>query len=512
MKNELIVFDTTLRDGEQSPGCRMNPSSKLLIAEQLERLGVNIIEAGFPIASHDEERAVSQISQKIKKSTICALSRTREEDINSAARSLEKSAISPRIHTFVATSDVHIEKKLRRSPNEILDMIRRSVSLAKKYVDDVQFSPEDAARTGRDFLTKAVKVAIENGATTVNIPDTVGYAVAREQYELIKYLMDIFTNTILSIHCHNDLSCAVSNTLAGIEAGARQFECCVLGIGERAGNAQLESVVMALKTRADYYNINVGLNCKEIGKTARLVSSIIGKPIPDNLPIVGGNAFAHGGGIHKDGVLKDRKTYEIMTPEDVGWKGDSNPLTKHSGRHSLKIKLENIGYEVEQDILEVIYEKFIDLADVKVFVYDDDLHLLLQEAFVERKAKQESLIIIEKINYACFGENISAEITVSQNGNRFTAKGRGDGSVASIWDAILNALRKNNIFNSEPTLEYFNIGKSTGGIEAIGLVDIKIENNNSVAYGRGSDTDILLAFAKAAVAAINHLLETPIKV
>jgi len=522
MKNEtektiekVVIFDTTLRDGEQSPGCKMDVSSKILVAKQLGRLKVDVIEAGFPIASEGDFEAVSQIAQSISESTICALSRTREEDIERAVRALEKAKRPPRIHTFVATSDVHMEKKLRKSPEEVLEMVVKSVKLARKYVDDVEFSPEDAARSGKEFLAKIVKAAIESGATTINIPDTVGYSVGREYQDLIKYLREQvpeLNSVVLSAHCHNDLGLAVANTLSGIEAGIRQLECCVLGIGERAGNAQLEAVVMALRTRSDYYRVQVALDTKELGRTARLVASIIGKPIPDNLPVIGGNAFAHGAGIHQHGVLMERTTYEIMKAEDVGWEGESTPLVKHSGRHALKNRLKALGYQPNEELLEMVYKKFIDLADSKTYVYNDDLLLLVQEVLEKKEAVAGHLIVVQRVDYHRVSDKLSATVTLSQNGIEFEASGRGDGPVASIWDAVVKAVSRQGILKAKLELKDFNIGKATGGVEAVGLVTLRVESEQQIGYGRGSDTDIVSAFAKALVAAINHLLQVPVKV
>jgi len=511
---KIVIFDTTLRDGEQSPGCKMDVSSKILVAKQLARLGVDVIEAGFPIASEGEFEAVSKISQSVLGPTICALARTKEEDIRRAAQVLERAKKTPRIHTFVATSDVHMEKKLRKSPDEILEMVAQSVALAKKYVDDVEFSPEDAARSGREFLAEVVKAAITAGATTINIPDTVGYSVGREYYNLIKYLREKvpeLNSVVLSAHCHNDLGLAIANTLSGVEAGIRQLECCVLGIGERAGNAQLEAVVMALRTRSDYYKVQVALDTTELGRTARLVASVIGKPIPDNLSIVGGNVFRHGAGIHADGVLKDRATYEIMRPEDVGWEGESMPLTKHSGKRALKFRLENLGYQVDKEFLERIYKKFTDLADSKIYVYNDDLHLLVQEILTKREAVVTHLIVVRRVDYHRVEDRLSATVTLSQNGIEFEASGSGNGPVASIWDAVVKAVSRQGILKAELELKDFNVGKATGGVEAVGLVTLRVESNGQIGYGRGSDTDIAFAFAKALVAAINHLLQVPVK-
>ena len=517
---KIIVFDTTLRDGEQSPGCQMDADSKSIIARQLARLGVDVIEAGFPISSEGDFQAVERIAREVQGPTICVLARTKKEDIETAARALEKAQKPPRIHTFVGTSAVHMEKKIRKSPQEILEMVAQSVVLAKKYVDDVEFSPEDSARTGLDFLKEVVEVAVEAGATTINIPDTVGYGVGDEYSNIISIVRQVIArkspSVVTSTHCHNDLGLAVANTLAGVRAGARQIECCVSGIGERAGNAQLEAVVMALKTRTDYYGVEVGINTQELGPTARLVSSVIGKPISDNLPVVGGNAFAHSAGIHQDGVLKERTTYEIMKPEDVGWKGETFPLTKNSGRHALKERLKALGYEVDDDLLKEVYGRFTKLADVKTYVFNGDLHLLMQEILTEKRADREHLITVERVDYHRIYDTLSATVALSKNGKTFESSGAGDGPASSIWDAITKTLERMGL---EETLSFplklrdFNVGKGPGGVEAVGLVTLRIESQDSrMAYGRGSDTDIVVAFAKAQVAAINHLLQAPIRI
>lgn len=506
-----MIFDTTLRDGEQSPGCQMDVRSKILVAKQLERLKVNVIEAGFPISSEGDFKAVLKIAQLISGATICALARTRKEDILRAAEALEKAKRSPRIHVFVATSDVHMEKKLRKSPEEIVEMAVNSVRLARKYVDDVEFSPEDASRTGREFLAKIVKAAIEAGATTINIPDTVGYSVGREYQDLIKYLrqeVPELNSVVLSTHCHNDLGLAVANTLSAIEAGARQLECCVLGIGERAGNAQLEAVVMALKTRSDYYKVQIGLDTRELEKTARLVASIIRKPIPDNLPVVGRNAFAHGAGIHQDGVLKERATYEIMKPEEVGWESESFPLVKHSGRHGLQARLKALGYQFNKELLEKLYKKFIDLADSKTYVDNDDLYPLVQEVLGEAAARDS--ILLERIEYHCVDKSSSAKVTLSQNGVEFEASGRGESPLVSIWDAVVKAVSP--MVKGKLEIKDFNFEKAMGGVEATSFVTLRVESEKDMGYGRASDSDFICAFAKALVEAINHLLHVPVKI
>lgn len=515
MEGRVFVFDTTLRDGEQSPGCRMDSATKLALAEQLARLGVDVIEAGFPISSPGDLEAVSRIAQAIRGPRICALARTRKEDIVAAARSLENGD-RPRIHTFVATSDVHMESKLRKSPQQIIDMACEHIALARSYVNDVQFSPEDAARTGIDFLTRIVSLAIDAGATTINIPDTVGYAVGNEFGNIIRQITAMIeqkgSNAIIAVHCHNDLGLAVANTLAGVMAGARQVECCVTGIGERAGNAQLEAVVMALRTRQDVFNIEIGINTARLYETARMVSSAIGKQIPDNLPIVGGNAFAHGAGIHFDGVKKNAATYEIMKPENVGWKGEAAPLVKHSGRAALKTRLEALGYDTQTELLQKLYDKFCALADSKTLVYNDDLHLLVQECFVEGMQESEKLLRLIRVDYHKVGDSRSATITLGQNGSLFEASGTGDGAVSSVGNAILKALDRQCILPKDSVrVKDFHISKSAGGIEAVGLVNFVLENDNGLGYGRGSDTDVIVASAKAMISAINHILQVPVR-
>lgn len=509
--DRVIIFDTTLRDGEQSPGCRMDVPSKLLVARQLQKLGVGVIEAGFAISSPGDHEAITKIAQEVREPIVCSLARTRQEDIEAAAKALEKAA-KPRIHVFVATSDVHMEKKLRKTPAQILEMVTANVKLAKKYFDDVEFSPEDAARTGIDFLEQVVSVAIDSGATTINVPDTVGYAVGNEYPTIISVVSDAIPkdkrgSIIISTHCHNDLGMAVANTLAGVQAGARQVECCVLGIGERAGNAQLEAVVMGLLTRSDRFNIQLGINTSQLYGTSRLVASVIGKQIPDNLPVVGGNAFSHGAGIHQDGMRKDRGTYEIMKPEDVGWQGEANPLTKHSGRAALESRVSAIGYTVTPKTMEILWPKFKALADQKTYVYNDDLHLLMQECFVEQMSSDQ-LIKCERVDYHRVGDALSANVILSRGGETFEASGTGDGPVASIGSAIMRALKRLSP-NDSIVWEGYNASQSTGGVESIGVVNIRARYKGKVGYGRGSDTDTIVAAAKAMVSAINHLIQTP---
>jgi 2-isopropylmalate synthase len=492
----------------------MDVATKMLIAEQLARLGVDVIEAGFAIVSEGDREAISRISASISGPVICSLARTRQDDIEAAARALS-GATKPRIHVFVATSDVHMEKKLRKTPAQILEMVALKVQLAKSYVGDVQFSPEDASRTGLDFLLKVVTTAIQAGATTINIPDTVGYSVGNEYSHLIDMvkglLVSLSSGAIISTHCHNDLGLAVANTLIGVQAGARQVECCALGIGERAGNAQLEAVIMALRTRQDQFGVQIGVDATQLYKTAHLVAAVTGKPISDTLPVVGGNAFSHGAGIHQDGMKKDSSTYEIMKPEDVGWQGEATPLTKHSGRAALETRLMAIGYEAKPGMTDNIWPKFKLLADHKNYIYNDDLHLLMQECFVEQMAEQKKLIMFKRIDYHRVANSLSVILTLSLNGTDFEASGNGDGPVASIDDAMLKILASTRYHEGSVVWEGYNVSQSTGGVEATGLVSIRAKNGRGVGYGRAGDTDVIVGSAKAMVSAINHLMQTPVQ-
>jgi 2-isopropylmalate synthase len=408
-----------------------------------------------------------------------------------------------------------MEKKLCKSPQEVIEMVAANVWFAKKYIDDVQFSPEDAARTGINFLKEVIEVAVAEGATTINIPDTVGYSVGREFPDIIGEVKNLLKlesrEAVISVHCHNDLGLAVSNTLAGIQAGARQAECCVMGLGERAGNAQLEAVVMAVKTRQDQFSVYTDIDTTKLFKTATLVSFVIGKPISDTLSIVGKNALSHGAGIHQQGVIKDSLTYEIMKPETVGWEGDSLPLVKHSGRKALEERLSVIGYRLSAENLNYFFEKFKLLADHKPCVYNEDLHLLMQECFVEKMADKDKLVKLKRVDYHRVDNTLSATVVLSQNNNLFEASGNGDGPIAAVANAIFKALEGPSFQLGNISMKRFNISKSGGGTEAMGLVNIEIENDTGVAYGRGSDTDVIVAFAKTMVSAINHLLQTPIQ-
>ncbi|MFB6347015.1 MAG: 2-isopropylmalate synthase, partial [bacterium] len=375
------IFDTTLRDGEQSPGASLNPAEKLEIARQLSKLNVDVIEAGFPIASKGDFTAVQDIADDVQGTTIAGLARTREKDIERCAEALEP-AEDPRIHVFIATSDVHVEKKLEKTREEVMEMAVEAVEKARQYVDNVEFSPEDAARTDQDFLRDIVEAVVDAGAGTVNIPDTVGYSLPQIFGDIINDLRENVPNideTTLSVHCHNDLGLATANSLSAVKEGARQVEVAVNGIGERAGNAALEEVVMALKTRRDFYDLNVNVDTEEIARTSRLVSSLTGLSVQRNKAVVGSNAFAHESGIHQHGVLKERQTYEIMKAEDIGLDHNQLVLGKHSGRHAFQNRLEELGYDLSDEELEDAFERFKDLADKKKEIYDEDIEAIVEE-------------------------------------------------------------------------------------------------------------------------------------
>ena len=383
--NRVIIFDTTLRDGEQSPGASLGVPDKLAIAQQLARLGVDVIEAGFPVSSPTQFDAVRLVAKEVKGPVIAALARCVDVDIDHAARAL-KGAKKPRIHTFIATSKIHLEKKFRKTEDEILDMAVTAVKRAKGYFDDIEFSPEDSARTGKEFLFRIVEATIDAGATTINIPDTVGYSNPYEFGQLIREILEKVPNmrqAVLSVHCHNDLGMAVANTLAAIYNGAQQAEVTVNGVGERAGNAALEEVVMALRTRPDYYKKSTSIDTAEIMNASRMVSHLMGIPVQPNKAIVGANAFAHESGIHQDAVIKDASTYEIMAPTDVGLKSNAIVLGRHSGRHGLKQRLAELGYHPGKEELDHIYQRFLDIADKKKEVFDEDLIALVSEETVD---------------------------------------------------------------------------------------------------------------------------------
>ncbi len=499
-KTERVkIFDTTLRDGEQSPGAAMTHEEKIEVAELLDQMGVDIIEAGFPISSQGDFDAVNTIAKRTKNAVICGLSRAGLKDIDRAAEALKPSKRF-RIHTFISTSPVHMKHKLQMGPNSVIEAIAASVGHARRFTDDVQWSPEDSTRTERDFLCFAVETAIANGATTINIPDTVGYSTPQEFYEMIVDLRNRVPNidkATIATHCHNDLGLAVANSLAGVLAGARQIECTINGIGERAGNAALEEVVMALKVRGDIMRFTTGIDTTMLARASKLVSNVTGFPVQYNKAIVGKNAFAHESGIHQDGMLKNVETYEIMRPEDVGVHSSSLVLGKLSGRHAFKDKLEALGYELDDKAFQEAFKRFKDLADKKKHVFDEDIVALVDDEVMRGSDK----ILIRALRVTS-GINVppSAELTLSVDGQDRTAKTTGDGPV----DAIFNAIRE--LYPHEASLQLFQIKSVTEGTDAQAGASVRLEENGRTVTGRAADTDTVLAAANAYVNALNKLL------
>ncbi len=496
------IFDTTLRDGEQSPGASMQREEKLQVARQLARLNVDVIEAGFPVASPDDFEAVWEIASDVgnlpDSPVICALARSVEKDILEAARSVEN-ARSPRIHTFIATSPIHMAKKLKMGPEEVLRAIGRSVSLARKKVSDVEFSAEDAFRSDRTFLAQAVRAAIEAGAGTINIPDTVGYAVPEGVKDLFSFLIETVPGAkgvVFSCHCHDDLGLSVANSLAALEAGARQVECTVNGIGERAGNAAMEEVVMALRVRKSWFNLDTRIRSEEFYRTSRLVSSVTGMVVQPNKAIVGENAFAHESGIHQDGLLKDKDTYEILAPEKVGVSGGRLVLGKHSGRHALKDRLDQMGYPLDAEELDRVFARFKKLADQKKELYEEDLEVLLSEE--ESQAKDRFVL---KRLHVSGGTEIppTATVVMERDGVEHRMAGLGDGPVDAIYRTV------SKMTGADARLVSYSVKAITGGTDALGEVTVRLEENGLLAIGQGADTDILVASAKAYLAALNRL-------
>lgn len=496
---KIIIFDTTLRDGEQSPGASLDIQQKLMIAQQLERLNVDAIEAGFPVSSPAQFEAVRLISEQVQGPVIAGLARAVNLDIDRCYEALKK-AKHPRIHTFIATSSVHLEKKFRKSEDEILEMAHNAVKRAKSYVEDVEFSPEDSSRTGKPFLFKIIEAAIDAGATVINVPDTVGYAYPSQFGTLIKEIMENVPNmnqAILSVHCHNDLGLAVANSLAAVQNGAQQVECTINGIGERAGNASLEEIVMALKTRKDVLQAETNVNTAEIIRTSKMVSNLTGIFIQPNKAIVGANAFAHESGIHQDAVLKDKSTYEIMTPESVGLSTNKIVLGRHSGRHGLKSRLETLGYQLEGEELSRIYEEFLHVADKKKEVFDEDLEVLVENNIYEVGKKFELVYF-----HISSGNQLIPTATVGLKVEEETVQEAacGDGPVDAAFKAIDRIAQvKNDLIN-------YQLHSVTEGKNAQGEVSVKLANNGYQVTGRGASTDVIEASIKAYLDALNRLI------
>ncbi|MGB9935468.1 2-isopropylmalate synthase [Thermodesulfovibrio yellowstonii] len=494
----IKIFDTTLRDGEQSPGASMNVDEKIQVAKQLKKLGVDIIEAGFPIASPGDFEAVNRISKEVKGIVVAGLCRARDEDIERVAEAL-KPAEQKRIHTFIATSDIHLKYKLRMDRDQVIQAAVKAVKKAKQYTDDVEFSAEDATRSDWDYLCKVTEEVIKAGATTVNIPDTVGYTIPQEYGELIEYLMNKVPNidkATISVHCHNDLGLAVANSLTAILKGAGQVECTINGIGERAGNAALEEIVMALKVRNDFFKADTGIVTQEIYRTSRLISKITGMVVQANKAIVGANAFAHEAGIHQDGVLKERTTYEIMRPEDIGIPSSKIVLGKHSGRHAFKKRLEELGFSLTEEEINRAFERFKKLADQKKYIFNEDIEALVSDE-VLRIAEVYQLIDLEVASGT--KKKPTATVKMKINGDEKEITVSGDGPVDSVYRAITE------LTGSKAELNKFEIKAITGGTDALGEVTVILEEGGHTVRGHGSDTDIIVASAKAYINALNKL-------
>ena len=498
MSEKVIIFDTTLRDGEQSPGASMNKAEKLRIATQLEKLGVNVIEAGFPAASEGDFEAVKKIAQTLKISQVAALCRTNEDDIKKGWEAI-KDAAHPRIHTFIATSELHMKYKLSMEPSQVLEQAVKSVKLAASYTDNVEFSAEDGSRSDPPFLCKVFEAVIDAGATTVNLPDTVGYAIPEEFAELVKYVMENTPNmdkAVLSVHCHNDLGLATSNTLAAIKAGARQVEVTINGIGERAGNTSLEEVVMSLATRPNFFPQTTSIVTKRIYPTSRLVSMITGILVQPNRAIVGANAFAHEAGIHQDGVLKNPMTYEIMKPETIGLSKNNLVLGKHSGRHALNSHIQEMGYNLSKEELDKVFQKFKNLADKKKSIQDEDIEALINEGIL-RSSEVFSLEYIHVLS----GNTVfpTASVQLNINGRKAQGATEGNGPI----DAVYNIISK--LTNTKSELLRFTISALTEGTDAQGEVTVRLQEDGIVALGKGADPDIITASALAYINGLNRL-------
>ena len=501
MSEKLIIFDTTLRDGEQSPGASMTKDEKVRIAKILEKMRVDVIEAGFAIASQGDFEAVQAVAKAVKDSTICSLARALDKDIDRAGEAI-KNTNSARIHTFIATSDIHMQMKLRMTPDEVVSQAVRSVKRATKFTNNIEFSPEDAGRSDIDFLCRIIEATIDAGATTINIPDTVGYNIPHQFGETMRELIERVPNSdkaIFSAHCHNDLGLAVSNSLSAVLNGARQIECTINGLGERAGNTSLEEVVMAVRTRQDIFGCDTNIDTKNILAASRLVSSITGFVVQPNKAIVGANAFAHEAGIHQDGILKHRETYEIMKAEDVGWHTNTLVMGKHSGRNAFKVRMSELGVEFDSDDeLNNAFSRFKDLADKKHDIFDEDLQALVTEAQAE--ATEVIRLISLKVCTETGKEN-TANITLLIDGKEKSASAKTSGAVDATFNAILS------LVDIEPTLQLYSVTNVTQGTDSLGEVNVRLEYEGKIVNGQGVDTDIITSSAKAYVHALNKVME-----
>ncbi len=501
MADQLIIFDTTLRDGEQSPGASMTKDEKLRIARQLERLKVDVIEAGFAASSNGDFEAVQLIANSIKDSTICSLSRANDRDIARAAEAL-KGASRARIHTFIATSALHMEKKLRMTPEQVLEQATQSVRFARNLCGDIEFSPEDGYRSDVDFLCRVIEAVISEGATTINVPDTVGYAIPELYGNFIKTLRERVPNSdkaIWSVHCHNDLGMAVANSLAGVKiGGARQVECTINGLGERAGNCALEEIVMAVKTRRDYFNLDLNIDAQHILAASRMVSQITGFVVQPNKAVVGANAFAHASGIHQDGVLKARDTYEIMRAEDVGWSANKIVLGKLSGRNAFKQRLQELGVSLDSESeTNAAFARFKELADRKSEIFDEDILALVNEESVASLHEQYGFVSLSQ--HSETGERPQASVVFTSGGKEIKAQSEGNGPV----DASLKAIESQVKSGAEMVL--YSVNAISGSTESQGEVTVRLQSSGRVVNGVGADPDIVVASAKAYISALNKL-------
>ncbi len=500
-QEKLIVFDTTMRDGEQSPGASMSKEEKIRIARQLERMHVDVIEAGFPASSDGDFDAVQSVARIIKDSTICGLARANESDVRRCGEAVRVAA-RPRLHTFIATSNIHMEKKLRMEPSQVLDQAVRAITWARDYTNDIEFSPEDAGRSDIDFLCRIIEAAIKAGATTINVPDTVGYTLPEQFGSLIRTLRERIPNSdkaVWSVHCHNDLGLAVANSLSAVMQGARQVECTINGLGERAGNASLEEIVMAVRTRQDIFTCDTGIDATQIVPASKLVSGITGYPVQPNKAVVGANAFSHESGIHQDGVLKHRETYEIMSAESVGWANNRLTLGKLSGRNAFKSRLLELGIELQsEEALNAAFKRFKDLADKKREIFDEDLQALITEGEIDL-VESEHWRLVSLTAHSETGELPYAKLVISEAGKERRCEAQGSGPVDATFKAV------ESVAHSGASLLLYSVNNITSGTDSQGEVTVRLSKQERIVNGQGADTDIVVASAKAYINALNKL-------
>ena len=507
MKDQLIIFDTTMRDGEQSPGAAMTRDEKVRIGKQLERLRVDVIEAGFAASSPGDFEAIQAVAAVVKDSTVCSLARANDNDVRKAGEAV-RGANAGRIHTFIATSPIHMQHKLRMTPEQVLDGAVRAVKLARQYTDDVEFSAEDAVRSDVDFLCRIFEATIAAGARTINVPDTVGYSVPEKWADLFRQLLARVPNAdkaVWSTHCHNDLGMAVANSLAAVMAGARQIECTINGLGERAGNAALEEIVMAVRTRADVFHCTTRIDAAQIVPTSKLVSTITGYPVQPNKAVVGANAFAHESGIHQDGVLKHRETYEIMRASDVGWGANRLTLGKLSGRNAFKSRLQELGIALgSEEALNAAFARFKELADKKREIFDEDIQALVSDEAVTPEVEHYKLVSL--VAHIETGEQPFARVVVSEAGRERRAEARGAGPVDAAFQAI------ESVVQSGCELQLFSVNNITTGTDSQGEVTVRLSKDGRIVNGMGADTDIVVASAKAYLNALNKMAGKALRV